>query len=108
MIYVPTLHEFHNKVQKVLNTLQEQLLVNQPQFKLRDHQHLTYDLFAKEKGNKESYGYKLRSLFPRYQSRQCNIPNDLRRDDLCNFYYTGFARYQNAISNTNEHKLILC
>ncbi|HDY93729.1 hypothetical protein LCGC14_2596700 [marine sediment metagenome] len=68
--------EFHNKVQKVLDTLQEQLLINQPQFKLRDHQHLTYDLFAKEKGNKESYGYKLRSLYPRYQSRQCSIPND--------------------------------
>ena len=67
---------FHNKVQKVLNLLQEQLFLNQPQFKLRDHQHLTYDLFAKDKGNKESYGYKLRSLYPRYQSRHCNIPGD--------------------------------
>ena len=67
---------FHNRVQKVLILLQEQLFINQPQFKLRDHQHLTYDLFAKDKGNKESYGYKLRSLYPRYQSRQCNIPSD--------------------------------
>lgn len=66
--------QFHTNVQKVLSHLQEQLFLNQPAFKLRDHQHLTYDLFAKEKGNKESYGYKLRSLYPRYQSRQCNIP----------------------------------
>lgn len=68
--------QFHIKVQKVLKNLQEQLFLNQPPFKLRDHQHLTYDLFAKEKGNKESYGYKLRSLYPRYQSRQCNIPDN--------------------------------
>lgn len=65
---------FHTKVKKVLSALQEQLFIDQPPFKLRDHQHLTYDLFAKDKGNKESYGYKLRSLYPRYQSRQCNIP----------------------------------
>ena len=67
--------QFHNNVQKVLDLLQQQLFVEQPSFKLRDHQHLTYDLFAKEKGNKESYGYKLRSLYPRYQSRQCEIPS---------------------------------
>ncbi|WP_213608222.1 DUF3083 family protein [Pseudoalteromonas sp.] len=67
--------QFHTNVQKVLSHLQEQLFLDQPPFKLRDHQHLTYDLFAKEKGNKESYGYKLRSLYPRYQSRQCAIPS---------------------------------
>jgi len=68
--------QFHNKVQKVLKNLQKQLFLNQPPFKLRDHQHLTYDLFAKEKGNKESYGYKFRSLYPRYESRQCHIPSN--------------------------------
>lgn len=67
--------QFHTNVQKVLSHLQDQLFLDQPSFKLRDHQHLTYDLFAKEKGNKESYGYKLRSLYPRYQSRQCAIPS---------------------------------
>ena len=65
---------FHKKVQKVLTVMQEQLFIDQPQFKVRDHQHLTYDLFAKNKGNKETYGYKLRSLYPRYQNRQCEIP----------------------------------
>lgn len=68
--------QFHLKVQQVLRSLQAQLFSGQPGFKLRDHQHLTYDLFAKEKGSKESYGYKLRSLYPRYQSRHCIIPED--------------------------------
>ncbi|OUS72280.1 hypothetical protein B5G52_08310 [Pseudoalteromonas sp. A601] len=65
---------FHNNVKKVLDTLQESILDGEEQFKLRDHQHLTYDLFAKAKGHKESYGYKLRGLYQRYQSRHCSLP----------------------------------
>ena len=68
--------QFHNKVKNVLSKLQAGLFANQPQFKVRDHQHLAYDIFAREKGNKESYGYKLRSLYPRYQARDCIIPED--------------------------------
>ena len=67
---------FHSRVLQVLESLQASVFVDQPAFKLRDHQHLAYDLFAKEKGNKESYGYKLRSLAPRYQSRDCIVPED--------------------------------
>ena len=67
---------FHSKVQKVLSTLKASVFADQEEFKVRDHQHLAYDIFAKEKGNKESYGYKLRSLYPRYQSRQCEIPEN--------------------------------
>jgi hypothetical protein len=100
--------EFHNKVQKVINNLQEHLFVDQPQFKLRDHQHLTYDLFAKNKGNKESYGYKLRSLYPRYQSRHCNIP-----DSHAEMTYATFAipvsravktQFQTLINNNDFAK----
>ena len=68
--------QFHVKVQKVLTALKARMFAQQPEFKLRDHQHLSYDIFAKEKGNKESYGYKLRSLYPRYQSRQCDVPQE--------------------------------
>ena len=68
--------KFHTKVQKVLQDLHAKVFSNQPQFKLRDHQHLAYDLFAKEKDNKESFGYKLRSLHPRYEARQCSIPEE--------------------------------
>ncbi|MCQ8876808.1 DUF3083 family protein [Pseudoalteromonas shioyasakiensis] len=65
---------FHANFKKVLASLQDTLLKDEQQFKLRDHQHLTYDLFAKAKGTKESYGYKLRGLYQRYQSRQCTLP----------------------------------
>ncbi|TDF37496.1 DUF3083 family protein [Alteromonadaceae bacterium M269] len=68
--------KFHTSVQNVLKDLKSSIFANQSPFKLRDHQHLTYDLFAQEKGYKESYGYKLRSLLPRYQSRQCEIPEN--------------------------------
>ncbi|MDQ9090783.1 DUF3083 family protein [Pseudoalteromonas haloplanktis] len=67
---------FHSRVKKVLALLQDTLLVDEPSIKIRDHQHLTYDLFAKAKGCKESYGYKLRGLYQRYQSRQCLLPTE--------------------------------
>ncbi|USE69318.1 hypothetical protein CTT31_09370 [Pseudoalteromonas maricaloris] len=67
---------FHNKVKKVLDALKEGFSPLEPQFRVRDHQHLTYDLFAKAKGDKESYGYKLRALYPRYQARNCTLPEE--------------------------------
>ena len=67
--------DFHNKVKKVLDEMKESFKDNQPEFRVRDHQHLTYDLFAKAKGDKESYGYKLRALYPRYQARNCSLPD---------------------------------
>ncbi|MCC5825618.1 DUF3083 family protein [Alkalimonas sp.] len=64
---------FHGKVVQLLKQLKSQL-AEPCAMKLRDHQHLSYDLFAKTKGHKESYGYKLRGLYPRYQARQCELP----------------------------------
>ncbi|MFC3032070.1 DUF3083 family protein [Pseudoalteromonas fenneropenaei] len=65
---------FHTRVRKVLAELKARLPEPEFQYRVRDHQHLTYDLFAKQKGNKESYGYKLRALYPRYQARNCVLP----------------------------------
>lgn len=67
---------FHSRVKKVLNHLQDTILQDETKIKVRDHQHLTYDLFAKAKGCRESYGYKLRGLYQRYQSRQCVLPKE--------------------------------
>ncbi|ABZ77885.1 conserved hypothetical protein [Shewanella halifaxensis HAW-EB4] len=64
----------HIKVQSFLAKLMPQLPEKDLTIKIRDHQHLSYDLFAKAKGNKESYGYKLRSISDRYRSRQCPLP----------------------------------
>ncbi|RTR25578.1 DUF3083 family protein [Shewanella atlantica] len=65
---------FHIKVQSFLAKLAPQLPEKDLRIKIRDHQHLSYDLFAKSKGNKESYGYKLRSISDRYRARQCPLP----------------------------------
>lgn len=65
---------FHIKVQSFLSKLLPQLPEKDLVIKIRDHQHLSYDLFAKAKGNKESYGYKLRSISARYNARNCPLP----------------------------------
>jgi len=65
---------FHIKVQSFLAKLMPLLPEKDLTIKIRDHQHLSYDLFAKAKGNKESYGYKLRSISDRYKARNCPLP----------------------------------
>ncbi|MCL1060081.1 DUF3083 family protein [Shewanella gelidimarina] len=65
---------FHLKVQSFIAKLMPQLPEKDLTIKVRDHQHLSYDLFAKAKGSKESYGYKLRSISDRYKARNCPLP----------------------------------
>ncbi|MBW8185830.1 DUF3083 family protein [Shewanella nanhaiensis] len=67
---------FHAKVQSFLTKLMPQLPENELTVKIRDHQHLSYDFFAKAKGNKESYGFKLRAIGPRYKARNCPLPEE--------------------------------
>ncbi|WOT04472.1 DUF3083 family protein [Shewanella youngdeokensis] len=67
---------FHLKVQSFLAALMPQMPEDELTIKVRDHQHLSYDLFAKAKGNKETYGYKLRSISDRYKARSCPLPDD--------------------------------
>ncbi|MCH1930702.1 DUF3083 family protein [Shewanella sp. A25] len=68
---------FHTRVRALLSELIPKLPIRQVKIKIRDHQHLSYDLFAKSKGNKETYGYKLRAIVPRYKSRQCELPDNV-------------------------------
>jgi len=65
---------FHIKVQAFLGKLVPQLPEKDLTIKIRDHQHLSYDLFAAAKGNKATYGYKLRSISNRYAARSCPVP----------------------------------
>ena len=67
---------FHTKVQHFLAKLRPQLPAVELKVKIRDHQHLSYDLFAKAKGNKETHSYKLRSISHRYKARSCALPED--------------------------------
>ncbi|MDX3774383.1 DUF3083 family protein [Chromatiaceae bacterium AAb-1] len=68
--------KFHEKVLNLLQELLPLLPVTDLQVKVRDHQHLSYDLFARDKGKKETYGYKLRALHQRYKTRGVEIPDD--------------------------------
>lgn len=66
---------FHRTVKAVLQEFKAQLPVAAP-LKIRDHQHLSYDLFARAKGCDSSFGYKLRSISARYMARDVEVPAD--------------------------------
>jgi hypothetical protein len=99
---------FHNKVKLTLDALVDVVKpIAENTLRVRDHQHLTYDIFAKAKGSKESYGYKLRSLYPRYQARNCTLP-----DEHSEMTYATFSlpitralktEFQHLINNYNDY-----
>ncbi|PMG41290.1 DUF3083 family protein [Shewanella sp. 10N.286.52.B9] len=68
---------FHARIREFTEALMPQLPTQKLATKIRDHQHISYDLFAKNKGHKETYGYKLRALNSRYQHRDCPLPEDV-------------------------------
>ncbi|QSX34959.1 DUF3083 family protein [Shewanella avicenniae] len=67
---------FHNNVRMVMDKLITQLPAQSQPFKIRDHQQMSYDLFAAAKRNTETYGYKLRNIYMRYKSRGCELPTN--------------------------------
>ncbi len=68
--------QFHQQVQQVVKAFKQQLPIADVAMKIRDHQHLSYDLYAREKGCDSSFGYKLRGVAERYVARDCQLPND--------------------------------
>ncbi|WDE13833.1 DUF3083 family protein [Thalassomonas haliotis] len=58
--------KFHQKVKKAINEFSDQLGLKGKDVRICDHQHLTYDLFAKEKGISGIQAHKLRSMTDRY------------------------------------------
>lgn len=66
--------KFHRRVHRLIKHFKADLPNMPVQIKVRDHQHLSYDLFSYEKGHKETYAYKLRSVYARYEKRQCELP----------------------------------
>ncbi len=69
--------EFHATVQNFLAEIKPLLPNKEVPTKIRDHQHISYDFFAKAKGLKETYGYKLRAVDSRYKRRECNLPESV-------------------------------
>ena len=65
---------FHSKISQVIISFCNKILLDKADVRLRDHQHLTYDLFAKHKGCVTTQTHKLRQIEKRYASQFVDIP----------------------------------
>lgn len=68
--------KFHKKVLKAVSMFAEKTGLGKDDFRVCDHQHLTYDLFAKEKGVEGLQVHKLRALSKRYLADDVELPED--------------------------------
>lgn len=59
---------FHAQVEKAVAEYSQLLELDAGSIRLCDHQHLTYDLFAKEKGDEGIQAHKLRSIEHRFKA----------------------------------------
>lgn len=67
---------FHAKVKQIISQYSQQLGLADHAIRLRDHQHLTYDLYAKQKGYEQTQVHKLRPIKKRYASQQIELPEE--------------------------------
>ena len=65
---------FHQKVVKAITKFTELSGMETEEVRICDHQHLTYDLFAKDKGIQGNQVHKLRSISNRYAPDEISIP----------------------------------
>lgn len=70
---------FHAKVTQLVKNYANEISLDCADIRLRDHQHITYDLFAKHKPNNAdnsltSQAHKLRPIAQRYASNHVNLP----------------------------------
>ena len=66
--------EFHEKVIAAVEMISEEIGLEKDDLKVRDHQHITYDLFAREKDNKESITHTFREISARYLHQGYEVP----------------------------------
>lgn len=66
--------EFHERVISAVELISERIGLDEDDLKVRDHQHLTYDLFAREKDNKESITHTFREISARYLHQGYEVP----------------------------------
>jgi len=67
---------FHNKARNMLQLFKEKLSIQNNELRLRDHQHITYDIFAKNKGCINSQAHKLRPVATRYLNQNVTLPTN--------------------------------
>lgn len=66
--------KFHHQVKQAINEFSEQTGLSGHEVRICDHQHLTYDLFAKDKGIIGTQAHKLRSMTERYYAEGYYLP----------------------------------
>ncbi|MGJ8681728.1 DUF3083 family protein [Paraglaciecola sp.] len=67
---------FHEKIFNAVTEISENLGLAQDDVKVRDHQHITFDLFAKEKGLKDTITHSFREMADRYAKQGFDIGED--------------------------------
>ena len=65
---------FHSKVSQLVQQFCEQIALDCENVRIRDHQHITYDLFAKQKSILTTQAHKLRPINRRYESQKVMVP----------------------------------
>lgn len=68
--------QLHQKVTHLVAELAEHTDIEIERFKMRDLQHITFDVLAKEKNNKQTVTHGFREIATRYQSQSLIIPKD--------------------------------
>ena len=71
--------DFHTKISKLVRAYTQEISFDESLVRLRDHQHITYDLFAKYKPNNRdnslvTQAHKLRPIIKRYASKNVELP----------------------------------
>lgn len=66
--------KFHQQVKEVVSEYAKQLELDTKKIRICDHQHLTYDLFASDKGIEGKQAHKFRPLSNRYATDDLDIP----------------------------------
>ena len=68
--------KFHQRVKQAITQFSEEVGLNKEEVRINDHQHITYDLFAKNKGVEGSQVHKFRSMTNRYLADEQSLPNN--------------------------------
>lgn len=66
--------KFHKKVVQAVTNLIKEINVSSLDVRICDHQHITYDLFAKEKGITGTQSHKFRTIKNRYAADDITLP----------------------------------
>ena len=93
---------FHHKVKQAIRKFTDQIGINKKSVRICDHQHLTYDLFAKQKGVQGSQVHKFRSMTSRYLADEQHLPTDT---DALTYAVVDFPlnrRVRSLITNEDE------